>query len=111
MTNSVSQTVKNAGLPSLEYLSAVSGVKVHTLRNWYKNRRWVFDACLFRAQALLAGGSIEEVYQTEGIKGLCRLISMPANNSAELSEYFAVRQDLFKEVMQGMPDWVKGEAE
>jgi len=40
---------RDAGLDGIPELEKRSGVIRETLRNWFKNRRWVFDACVEKA--------------------------------------------------------------
>lgn len=44
-----SEKVKLAGLKSLAELSEISNTSTQTLRNWYKNKPFVFQAVLNRA--------------------------------------------------------------
>lgn len=48
MTNekSMAQTVKNAGLPSVQHLSDEIDVKRSTLRNWFYFKKKLFNAVL-----------------------------------------------------------------
>jgi len=47
--DSLSQLVKSRGIKSIAELSRISFVSVDTLRNWHKNRLFVFEAVLCMA--------------------------------------------------------------